>query len=68
MRSAIVAGSALNWPAKTWFAPAIAALHGMPHAFAWNIGTIGRTVSCSVAPIALAWLTPKACRTIERWE
>src|SRR5207244_4496958 len=45
IRSASEAGSALNCPANTGLAPAIIAANGMPHAFAWNIGTTGSTAS-----------------------
>ena len=45
MRSTSVSASAENCPAYTWFAPTIAAAQGWPHAFAWNIGTTGSTVS-----------------------
>ena len=68
MRSTSVSASAENCPAYTWFAPTIAAAQGWPHAFAWNIGTTGRTVSRSVSPMHAAWFTPMACSTIERCE
>ena len=37
-----------NGPGKTCFAPTSVQVNGKPHAFAWNIGTTGSTVSASV--------------------
>jgi hypothetical protein len=49
-------------------APAIHAAYGVPHALAWNIGTIGNTRSRSVYPTAPACNTPIECRKVERCE
>ena len=43
-------------------APAINAPYGMPHALAWNIGTMGSTLSVNPTPTALAVLVIIACR------
>src|SRR5439155_18114011 len=68
MRSTREAGSALNCPANTSLAPAIAAAYGVPHAFAWNIGTTGSTASRSVRPRHDARLIIIECRYCDRWE
>ena len=48
-------------------APAISAAYGRPQAFAWNIGTIGRTRSSASAPTRRPCATAIECRQIERW-
>jgi hypothetical protein len=37
---------------------------GWPHALAWNIGTIGITVSVPRRPIASAWLMSSEWMTV----
>ena len=64
-RSTIAFGSAA--PARnTCFAPAPAAAYGSPQALAWNIGTIGKTVSPGPTLHAVAEVAASACRKVER--
>ena len=50
-------------------APAIQAAYGVPHALAWNIGTIGQhAVAVGVATTAPACAAPIECRNVERCE
>ena len=48
-------------------APASTAAYASPQALAWNIGTTGRTLSCSDSANTLPWHTPSECRYVERW-
>ena len=54
-------------PGKTIFAPDATAANGRPHAFAWNIGTTGRTASPSLTASVSARQTPSVCSTMARW-
>ena len=49
-------------------APASAAAYGSPHAFAWNIGTIGSTRSARLTASVSARQAPSECRTLDRCE
>jgi hypothetical protein len=49
-------------------APVSPAPYGIPHAFTWNIGTIGSTRSLKRRPSASGELCPNACRIVERCE
>ncbi len=44
------------------------AAYGMPHAFAWNIGTIVSTRSRSESPSAVGVVATSECRYDERCE
>src|SRR4051812_39575609 len=57
-----------NRPGITRLAPQRNAAYGMPHALAWNIGTIGRIVSRSLRPSAFGVVDASECRNAERWE
>ena len=58
----------MNDEGKTSVAPVSAAAHGMPQAFAWNIGTTGRQRSrCEIAFVSTIPLI-SACNSIERCE
>jgi len=48
-------------------APVIIAAYGIPQAFAWNIGTIGRIRSAQVSPPTIPMQTAIECRYAERW-
>jgi hypothetical protein len=65
IRSTIEAASRCL-PVKTCFAPAIVAACGIPQAFAWNIGTIGRTHSRGPIPTPAAEVAANECSTVER--
>ncbi len=52
--------------APSWPRPARTSA-GSPHAFAWNIGTTGSTVSLSLRPSESARQTVMACKTLDRW-
>jgi len=56
-RSRMLAGSRCG-PGITCFAPVITEANGMPHALAWNIGTMGQTVSSSQMPMTPACVRP----------
>ena len=43
------------------------AVYGIPHAFAWNIGTITRTLSRSEAPTQFVVIPAIECRYVDRW-
>ena len=47
---------------STRSAPAISAAYGSPQALAWNIGTIGNTLSLNPSPIPLPLHTAIECR------
>ena len=47
--------------------PVAAAAYGIPHAHAWNIGTIGRTEAERPSLKTSGWQTPSAWRTVERF-
>ena len=64
-----VSGSACrNRPGITSDAPQRNAAYGMPHALAWNIGTIIRMRSRSDRPIAFGVVAANECRNDERCE
>ena len=54
-------------PGKTWVAPTIAAVNGMPQALTWNIGTTGITTSRSRSAITSGSASASECSTIARW-
>ena len=49
-------------PRKRAAAPAIKAAYGKPHPLAWNIGTIGSTLSLDPIPMALAVQAAMVCK------
>jgi hypothetical protein len=51
-----------NGPGMCSVAPDRKAAYGMPHALAWNIGTMARARSASVMPWTDAAITAIACR------
>ena len=61
MRSASGFG-AMPGPGITRLAPVATATWARPHALAWNMGTTGRMVSVSEAPMASLAMTPMVCR------
>src|SRR3954454_1941843 len=64
-----VSGSAWrNLPGITRDAPHMNAAYGMPHALAWNIGTIVRIRSRSERLSAAGVDAVSECRYDERWE
>src|SRR6266513_2936025 len=64
-----VSGSACKHaPGITRDAPHMNAAYGMPHALAWNIGTIIRMRSRSEKPSAFGVITASECRNAERCE
>ena len=68
-RSAPSGSACRNRPGMRRSAPASHAAYGVPHALAWNIGTIGRMRSLvGVGTTALACPTPIECRNVERCE
>ena len=62
------AAGSIRGPGSTSLLPASAAAYGRPQAFAWNIGTIGSTVSRSRRPSESAWLASSEWSTVERCE
>ena len=65
----VVSGSACRKrPGITTDAPQMNAAYGMPHAFAWNIGTIVSTRSRSESPSAVGVVATSECRYDERCE
>ena len=65
----VVSGSAWRKrPGITSDAPQRNAAYGMPHAFAWNIGTIASTRSRSDRPSAVGVVATSECRNDERCE
>ena len=64
--NAATAGAERSGPGITSDAPAATHACASPHAFAWNIGTIGSTRSRSVMPMLPAASTPKVWSTDER--
>ena len=58
-----ISDRASRWQSgKTKSAPAINAAYGIPHALAWNIGTIGSTLSLDPSPMALPVQAAIVCR------
>ena len=47
--------------------PAIQPAYGSPHALAWNIGTTGRTLSCSRRASTLPLTFATECSQVDRW-
>ena len=66
IKRAVLWGS-IKRPGNTNLAPIIAHACARPQALAWNIGTIGSTVSCSESPIPSAMPTAIEWRKVERW-
>src|SRR5258708_3290483 len=67
-RSTTDFASPMNRSGSRTLDPAIPHAYGRPQLLAWNIGTIGSTVSFSVMARLSAWRTPIVCRDCERWE
>ena len=66
---ALASGSAcMNLLGMTSDAPIRPAAYGIPHAFAWNIGTIGSMRSFALSPIASARQVPNECSTLDLCE
>src|SRR4051794_11152244 len=64
-----VSGSACRKrPGITRLAPHRNAAYGIPHALAWNIGTIGRIVSRSLRSRAFGVVAASECRNDDRCE
>ena len=55
-------------PGITRLAPHAAAACVRPHAFTWNIGTTGNTVSLSLMPIESATISAIVCKNVLRCE
>jgi hypothetical protein len=56
-----------NLPGRMKSAPAIQPAYGSPHAFAWNIGTMGSMRSLSSKANAPPRQAAKEWRNVERW-
>jgi hypothetical protein len=54
-------------PGRTKSVPAIQPAYGSPQALAWNIGTTGSTLSCSVSPSTLPLVFATECSHVDRW-
>ena len=62
-----MACGARSGPGMTRDAPERTAVYGMPHAFAWNIGTTGRTLSRSLMLNTAELIDASECSHVERW-